>query len=121
VRKIIGFTILGALILISVFFVGFKVNESRREASYRAAMASFQRDLHVGMERADVQSYLHSRKLDYHAVRTGGNDGDTYEIKIGEEPSHSLACKNWDVYVAIEFTAVDKLRDIRVRKEGTCL
>jgi hypothetical protein len=99
-RKIIGFTILGAVVLISAFLVRSRVNQARREDSYRAAVASFQRDLHVGADRADVQQYLHSRK-----VRYGGNDADTYEIKIGEEPSNSLVCEDWDVYVALEFTA----------------
>ena len=120
-RKIIGFTILGAVVLISAFLVRSRVNQVRREDSYRAAVASFQRDLHVGADRADVQQYLHSRKVDYHAVRYSGNDADTYEIKIGEELSNSLVCEDWDVYVALEFTASDKLREIHIRKIGTCL
>jgi hypothetical protein len=120
-RKIIGFTILGAVVLISAFLVRSKVDQARREASYRIAVASFQRDLHIGTDRADVQQYLHSRKVDYHVVRYGGNDADTYEIKIGEEPANSLVCEDWDVYVALEFTASDKLREIHVRKIGTCL
>jgi len=53
--------------------------------------------------------------------RYGGNDADTYEIKIAEEPSHSLACEKWIVYIALEFTATDKLRDLHIRKIGTCL
>jgi hypothetical protein len=119
--KVVGFTILGAIVLISAFLIRSRLNQARREASYRATVASFQRDLHIGTDRADVQQYLHSRKVDYHAVRYGGNDADAYEIKIGEEPSNSLVCENWDVYVALEFTAADKLRDIHVRKIGTCL
>jgi hypothetical protein len=99
----------------------FQAQSSTREASYRTAVASFQRDLHIGADRGEVQQYLHSRKLDYHLVRYGGNDADTYEIKIGEEPSNSLVCEDWDVYVALEFTAAAKLREIHVRKIGTCL
>ena len=120
-RKIIGFTILSAVVLITAFLVRSKLNQARREASYRTAVASFQRDLHIGADRAEVQQYLHSQKLDYHVVRYGGNDADTYEIKIGEEPSNSLVCEDWDVYVALEFTAADKLQEIHVRKIGTCL
>src|SRR5579863_9345689 len=120
-RNIIGFAILGAVVLIAAFLVRSKLNQARREASYRTAVASFQRDLHIGDDRAEVQQYLHSRKLDYHVVRYGGNDADTYEIKIGKEPSNSLVCEHWDVYVALEFTAADKLREIHVRKIGTCL
>jgi len=98
-----------------------KVTQSRRDASYRAAIAPFQRDLNLGMDRADVRKYLDSHAVAYHAVRYGGNDADTYEIKIAEEPSHSLACEKWIVYIALEFTATDKLRDLHIRKIGTCL
>jgi hypothetical protein len=120
-RKIIGFTILGAVVLILAFAIRFKINNARRDASYGTALASYQRDLHIGADKADLQQYLHSRKLDYHAVRYGGNDADTYEIQIGVEPSNSLVCEDWDVYVALEFTAADKLREIHIRKIGTCL
>jgi hypothetical protein len=120
-RKLIAFTILGAVVLISAFVVISKINQSRRETSYRAAMATFQRDLHVGMDKVDVQKYLHSQKVEYHSVRYSGSDADTYQIKIGEDPSHGLFCEDWDVYIALEFTAADKLREIHVRKIGTCL
>lgn len=73
------------------------------------------------MDRADVRKYLDSQAVAYHAVRYGGNDADTYEIKIAEEPSHSLVCEKWIVYIALEFTAADKLRDLHIRKIGTCL
>jgi hypothetical protein len=117
-RKIIGFTIVGAIVLLSAFLIHSKLNQARREASYRTALASYQHDLHIGADKADVQQYLH---LAYHAVRYGGNDADTYEIQIGVEPSNSLVCEDWDVYVALEFTAADKLREIHIRKIGTCL
>ena len=120
-RKVIAFTILGAVVLISAFLVRSKANQVRRETSYRTAVSSFQRDLHMGMDRADVQKYLDSRRADYHSVRYGGSDAETYEIKIGEEPANSLVCEDWDVYIALEFTAADKLREIHVRKIGTCL
>ena len=84
------------LVLISAFLLPSKLNQARREACYRKAVASFQRDLHIGADRAEVQQYLHSRKLDDHVVRYGGNDADTYEIKIGEEPSNSLVCEDWE-------------------------
>lgn len=120
-RKLIAFTILGAVVLISAFLVTSKVNQSLRETSYRAAVATLQRDLHVGMDKVEVQKYLHSQKVQYHSVRYGGSDADTYEIKIGEDPSYCLFCEDWDVYIALEFTAIDKLREIHVRKIGTCL
>lgn len=97
-----------------------QAGKARREASYRTAVAAFQRDLRIGADRVDVQQYLNSRKVDYH-VRYGGNGAETYEIEIGEEPSDSLVCEDRDVSVTLEFTVADKLREIHVRKEGTCL
>jgi hypothetical protein len=120
-RKIVALAILGAAVLASVFLIRSKITQNSREASYRVAIAPFQRDLHMGMPRAEVQKYLDSRKVNYHAARYGGNEAETYEIKIGEEPSHSLVCEDWDVYIAFEFTAADKLKYIHVIKLDTCM
>jgi hypothetical protein len=106
------------VVLVSTWLAYTKVTQSRRDASYRAAIALFQRDLHLAMDRADVRKYLDSQAVAYHSVRYGGNDADTYEIKIAEEPSHSLVCENWNVYVALEFTAADKLRALHIRKSA---
>lgn len=97
-----------------------KIVQARREATYRAAIMPFQRDLRIGMDRPEVQTYLDSRRVDYHRVRYGGSDSDTYEIKIAQEPD-SLICEHWTVYVALEFNPAEKLRDIHLRKVGTCL
>jgi hypothetical protein len=118
-RKGIAFALL-AVALLSAWFAYSKVMQARREATYRAAIAPFQRDLRLGMDRAEVQAYLASRRVDYHPVRYGGSDTDTYEIKIGEEPG-SLVCEYWTVYIALEFSVADKLRETHVRKIGTCL
>ena len=107
--------------LVSTWLVYTTVTQARRDASYRAAIAPSQRDLHLGMDTADVRKYLDSRAVAYHSVRDGGSDADTYQIKIAEEPSHSLVCENWNVYIALEFTPADKLRDLHIRKIGTCL
>ena len=53
-----------------------------------------------------------------------GSDGDTREIKIAEEPVGLVGvffCEPWIVYVAFEFTSVDKMREIHIPKIGTCL
>jgi hypothetical protein len=94
-----------------------KVVQARREAAYSAAIAPFQRDLRIGMARADVEKYLDSRHVRYYLVRVAGSDGPTYEIEVGEE---SFICE-WNVYVALEFGAADTLTLIHVKKEGTCL
>ncbi len=109
-----------ALALVCAWFAYSKVTQARREAAYRAAIAPFERDLAVGMDRADVKKYLDSRRVDYHAVRYGGSDADTYEIRIGEEPDN-FPCEHWTVYIALEFNATEKLREVHVRRVGTCL
>lgn len=87
-------------------------------------MVPLRRDLRLGMSKADVQNYLHSRDVSCHTVHYAGNDGDTCQIKIAEEPAgvfEGLVCERWTVYLALEFTNSDKLRDIHIRKIGTCL
>jgi hypothetical protein len=116
-KKGIAFVLFAVALL---WFAYSKVTQARREAAYRAAIAPFERDLAVGMDRAEVEKYLDLRKANYHAVRYGGSDADTYEIKIGEEPDN-FPCERWTVYIALEFNATEKLREVHVRKVGTCL
>ncbi len=94
-----------------------KVTQARRESSCRVAIAPYQRDLRFGMDKAEVEKYLHFRSAICNTVRYGGSDGDTCEIKVGEEPD-GLFCDPWTVYVALEFSPVNKLRDIHIRKVG---
>jgi hypothetical protein len=112
--------ILLVFVLISAWFVYSKVTQARRETVYRAAIAPFQRDLPLNMTRTDVQKYLDSRNVSYHATRLDAANGDTYLIKIGEDPGN-LVCESWTVYIALEFNSENKLRDIHIRKIGTCL
>jgi hypothetical protein len=118
-RKFITLVALGVIVG-SVWLIHSKVTHARRESAYRSAIAAFQHDLPIGTTRAEVNKYLGARKVDYHLVRYGGSDGDTYEIKIGEEPGN-LVCEPWNVYVALEFSSADILRDVHIRKIGTCL
>lgn len=74
----------------------------------------------MGMAKGDVEKYLDSRKIDYHVIKFGGSEGETYEIKIGEEAG-SLVCKSWNVYIAREFSSHDTLQDVHIRRSGTCL
>ncbi len=55
--------------LISTWPVYFKMRQSHREASYGVAIASFERDLHIGMAGEDVEKCLSLRHLEYHVVR----------------------------------------------------
>ena len=106
--------------LVATWLTYSKVTQARREASYRVAIAPFKRDLRLGMDRTEVKNYLNSHSIVCYTVRYGGSDGDTCEIKIGEEPG-GIFCKSWTVYIALEFTPSDKLREIHIRKIGTCL
>jgi hypothetical protein len=113
-----------AIALIAGWLGYSKYTQAQRQASYRTALAPYKRDLTVGMDREQVIAYLRAHDLICHTVRYGGSDGDTCEIKIAEEPVgllNGLICEPWTVYAAFEFTSADKLREIHIRKIGTCL
>lgn len=110
-----------------------KIAQSRRETAYRVAIAPYQRDLHTGMSRADVEKYLDSRKVEHSWMSFGR--AESYAMLIGEEPG-GLVCKSWKVYISLDFDLADRpgengtrieldpadrLREIRIRKLGTCL
>ena len=123
-----------AAVALPAWFVYSKAAQARRETAYRAAIAPFQRDLSSGMARGEVEKYLDSRGANYHWAGFGGGTG-SYLIRIGEEPG-SLVCEPWKVYIALNFDASDKvsrgqghveldpsdkLRDVQIKKLGTCL
>ena len=108
------------VVLVATWLTYSKIVQARREASYRVAIAPFKRDLRVGMDRTEVKNYLNSHSYICNTVRYGGSGGDTCEIKIGEEPG-GMFCDPWTVYVALEFSPDDKLREIHIRKSGTYL
>ena len=83
-------------------------------------MAPLQRDLPLGMPRADVKNYLDTRNIRYDRVRVGGEEADRFEIQIGTEPG-GFGCEDWRVVVAMDFGKDDRLKDVRVTKWGTCL
>lgn len=98
--------------------------QAKREAAYNAALVPYKRDLTLGTGREQVMAYLRARGALCHTVRYGGTDGDSCEIEIAKEPlvgPDRLFCESWRVYVAFDFTSADKLREIHIRKIGTCL
>ena len=118
-RKGIAFAVIAFVLVISWF--GYSKHAlARRESSYRAALVPYQRDLAVGIDREQVITYLRSHDAMCLTVRHGGRQGYSCEIKIAQEPA-GIFCEPWDVYVAFEFTSVDKLREIHIRRSGTCL
>jgi hypothetical protein len=47
-RKITAITVVGAVVLVSVWIVGSKVAQSRRSSTYQVAIARFQHELPIG-------------------------------------------------------------------------
>jgi hypothetical protein len=131
-KKIVAVIVI-AIAAASIWHLHSKSVEGRREATYREALAPFQRDLHAGMTREDVRSYLDSKKVMYYPAFYGAGGVWSYETKIGEEPSYIPFCESWTVYVAMDFASVgnehpelaplpeDTLSQVRIRKFGTCL
>lgn len=90
-RKGIAFVLLAVGLLGLAWFAHSKVAEARREAAYRAAIAPFERDLRLGLDRAEVQTYLASRKVDYHPV--------THQHKLGRWDSPKPLHPTWFAHV----------------------
>jgi hypothetical protein len=103
--------------LLGVFFVYSRATQAHRDRTYREKLVPFQRDLHVGTTRLEVERYFHQHDLIYNAI----DSGDTYLIQIAEEPAWEPWCEPWMVNIAFEFDSSDRLTDIHIRKFGTCL
>jgi hypothetical protein len=128
------------LILALVFtaWLIWRIHSSRvqRDSGYAVLLALYQRDLHVGMTRKEVASYL-----DAHHIQHGQEFGPgsspsawSYEIRIGEEPAYTFGCDKWFVDIRLHFAASsssreiemepdpsDTLREIKLSKLGHCL
>jgi hypothetical protein len=109
-----------AAALLSGWYVYSRVAQSRRDAAYQAALAPYTRDLLPGTERNDVKKYLDSRNVMYNRLKVGGDESDRFQIQIGEDPG-SFFCEEWRVYIVLEFSAADRLKDAHVTKWATCL
>lgn len=106
-------------VIVSAWFVRFRIQQSRRNAAYELALGPFKRNLAEGTVKEEVEAYLRSHKIAYNEVRIGGHPAETLEVKIGEDPS-TMVC-DWDVYVAMDFTKEDRLNKVYILREGTCL
>ena len=115
-KKVVALVVF-ALALVSGWLGYSKYMQTRREAAYRVALAPFQRDLHSGTPRIDVENYFHLHAVQYNAI----DDGRTYLVEIAQEPPGNLWCEPWTVYVAFEFGSADTLNEVHIRKFGTCL
>jgi len=113
-------TVVGAAVLVSVWLIASRVAQSRRDSTYRTAIARLQHDLPIGTPKIEVRKYLDSRNIQYLAATRGGSRVEAFEIKIGEDPG-GLVCEHWDVSVALEFSSSDALKKIHISRSGTCL
>ena len=118
-RRVILAVILVACSALAGWLLYSKLQQTRRDNAYRATLAQFELDVPRGTPRYEVRRFLRAKGLNYYSVHYTGQDEDTDEIVIGEDPS-TLVC-DWTVYVAFEFTHDDRLSDIHIRKIGTCL
>jgi hypothetical protein len=76
------------------------------------------------MHRAEVESYLDSKKASYIQINTN------LAVKIGQDSADEWYCDHWDVYVEFWFgrlrgqtepLPLDNLDSISIQKIGSCL
>lgn len=87
------------------------VAQKRREIAYQSALQKYSQDLKPGLRRTEVESYLRARKAHFSWMYTAFGAGHESQyadlIKIGEEAA-PWYCSEAYVYVAFEFSGVDK-------------
>ena len=116
------------VVFLVIAFVRSEVEARRaralREAAYQTELGHFRHDLRLGVHRSEVKSYLDARRVAYSEINWD------FDVEIGQEPSRSIFCERWDVYVEMAFTRLtgqtgaspfDNLDSISIRKIGTCL
>jgi len=89
------------LLVASVVFVRRHIRDqaaqAQRDPTYDEILSGYQRNLHAGATRAEVQRYFDSRKISYL------NDGKQYDVFIGKEPGEGLVCDRWSVHLVFDF------------------
>ena len=106
--------------------------QALRNAAYAVAIEQYQRDLKVGMGRAQVKQFLESRRIEYEEAIFGGSgtNGWSYIIPLAREPANTFWCESWNVYVALNFDTAERhsepapqdiLNSISIHKVGKCL
>jgi hypothetical protein len=127
-KKRLALTAAFVVVLLSLWFA-ISRNRSRqaqaqRDAAYQVQLDRFQHDVRPGMHRAEVESYLDSKKVSYSQFNSG------LGVKIGEEPADEWYCNHWYVYVEFRFSHLrgqaeplprDNLDNISIQKIGSCL
>jgi len=79
-----------------------------RELGYRAALRAYSNDLKPGLTRREVEDYLRTRNARFTNICCVGKENYYADLfKIGEERA-PWYCSEGYVYVAFEFSAVEK-------------
>jgi len=98
--------------------------QAKRDAAYQEQLDRFRHEAPLGMHRAEVRSYLDSKKVSYIQMNS------SLAVKIGEDPADEWFCDRWYVYVEFRFShlngqteplPLDNLDGISIQRIGSCL
>jgi hypothetical protein len=102
----------------------YRAAQAKHDAAYQEQLDRFQHDVRLGMHRAEVKSYLDSKKVSYIQMNS------RLAVKIGEDPADVWYCDRWYVYVEFRFShlkgqteplPLDNLDSISIQRIGSCL
>ena len=85
-----------------------KRNKQEREAEYRTALQSFTQVIKPGMNRKEVEDYLHGKNRRFRQMCCIGKPQNAWAdlVKIGKE-SPPWYCSEHNIFIAFEFAAVE--------------
>lgn len=113
-----------AILLIVLYFTGWHVQKSRarreREAVYRSVLLSYSAALAPGVNREQVEDFLHAKRVEYSKFPCTEGNSECDITRIGEEPSPWYCSRNI-VYVSFQFEAGRLNKIALYRKLEDCL
>jgi hypothetical protein len=105
-----------------------RAGQARRDAGYEALLRQYRNDLHTGMTRDEVRSYLDAHHIEYGLAYYTEIGSQSYTVRIGEEPLNGFVCDKSLIYIAFHFSASlkvtsgsDILKEVEISKLGHCL
>ena len=84
--------------------------ERKQEAAYQVALGSYSARIKLGTSRRDLETYFHLKAIPFHRQRIEEHEAYADLTKIGEG-DHPWYCHKKVVYIAFQFTAVEKRPD----------
>ncbi|HZD76116.1 MAG TPA: hypothetical protein VE218_03860, partial [Acidobacteriaceae bacterium] len=81
--------------------------ERKQEAAYQVALTSYSARIKLGASRRDLETYFHLKAIPFHRQRIEEHEAyaDLTKIGVGDHPWY---CHKKVVYIAFQFTAVEK-------------